>query len=460
MNRMDEYKALLSRLEQTPPALEYTITRARARRRRRQWLWRPMTTLAGLFAAFVLLVNVSPTAAYAMSRVPGLDKLAAAVSFSPSLTAAVDNEYVQPIDQEKTENGITLRLEYLIVDQKQLNVFYTVSGEGYDWLDASPWVEEAEGDEALSGFVLSGGGNTDGLRCITVDFVEREMPSRLRLSMKITGRQSTVAAPMASVEEDMFKAPEEWAAELEEETVARMEFLLEFDPGFTGQGRTLRVDRTVELDGQILTVTELEIFPTHTRLNVEPAAENSAWLKGLSFYVENRRGGRYDPASGGITATGDGHGQMVSYRMDSPWFYEEKELTLVITGAEWLDKDKELVRLDLTDGTADWMPEGTSLQSVEQTGKGWLVTVLAREKRPGGPMYSVFSGPWLDAQGNEHEIRSWSTSYVFDEEHEQIEGYFEESFPLVGCQEDAVWLKPTFSRLWTAPTPVRVTLTE
>ena len=138
MNRMDEYKALLSKLEQTPPALEYTITRARARRRRRQWLWRPMTTLAGLFAAFVLLVNVSPTAAYAMSRVPGLDKLAAAVSFSPSLTAAVDNEYVQPIDQEKTENGITLRLEYLIVDQKQLNVFYTVSGEGYDWLDASP----------------------------------------------------------------------------------------------------------------------------------------------------------------------------------------------------------------------------------------------------------------------------------------------------------------------------------
>ena len=44
MNRMDEYKALLSKLEQTPPALEYTIPRARARRRRRQWLWRPMTT--------------------------------------------------------------------------------------------------------------------------------------------------------------------------------------------------------------------------------------------------------------------------------------------------------------------------------------------------------------------------------------------------------------------------------
>jgi len=264
---------------------------------------------------------------------------------------------------------------------------------------------------------------------------------------------------MASVEDDMFKSSEEWAAELEEDTLASMEFTLEFDPAFTRQGRTVAVNRAVEVDGQILTVTELEIFPTHMRLNLEPAAENSAWLKGLSFYVENHRGERYDPASSGITATGDGNGQMVSYRMDSTWFYEEKELTLVITGAEWLDKDRELVRLDLETGTADWMPQGTEIKSVEKTGKGYLVTVLARLKEPDGPMYSVFSTPWRTEEGEEHEIRTWSTSYVFDEEYEQVEGVFEETFPLVGCEEKVVWLTPLFSRLWTAPEEIRLILT-
>ena len=458
MNRMDEYKAMLAELETTPPALEYTVTRARARRKRRQWLWRPATTLAGLFVAFVLLVNVSPTAAYAMSRVPGLDKLAEAVSFSRSLQDAVDNEYVQTIDQEQTENGITVHLPYLIVDQKQLNIFYTVTGEGYDWLDATPWVREAEGAEELHGFVLSSSGNTDGLRCITVDFVEREMPARLHLTMKISGGSFTAEAPTASVEEDMFKSPEEWDAENRADVIAQMDFALEFDPNFTQQGRTVTVNRAVEVDGQTLTVTELEIFPTHMRLNVEPAADNSAWLKGLSFHVENRWGERYDPAASGITATGDGHGQMVSYRMDSTWFYEEPELTLVITGAEWLDKDKELVRLDLTTGEADWMPQGTEIRSVEKTGKGYMVTVLARLKSPDGPMYSVFSTPWRTEEGEEMEIRTWSTSYVFNEEHEQVEGCFEESFPLVGCEEDVVYLKPNFSRLYTADAPIRVPL--
>lgn len=459
MNRMDEYSALLAELEKTPAALEYSVSRARSRCRRRRWLWRPATTLAGLFAAFVLLVNMSPTAAYAMSRVPGLEALAQAVTFSRSLTTAVEHDYVQPIDQEKTENGITVRLEYLIVDQKQLNIFYTVAGEGYDYLDATPWLREADGGEELYGFTLSTNGNTDGLRHIAADFLETEMPSRLRLSMDITGRRSTTEAPTASVEEDMFKSPAEWEAELEEDILARMDFYLEFDPAFTQQGRTVAVNQSVELDGQTLTVTELEIFPTHMRLNVEPAGDNTAWLKGLSFYVENRWGRRYDPAASGITATGDGNGQMVSYRMDSTWFYEETELTLVVTAAEWLDKDRELVRLDLTTGTADWMPQGTELKSVEKTGKGYIVTVLAEEKRPGGPMYSVFSGPWLDSEGNEHEIRSWSAGYVFDENFDQIEGCFEESFPLVGCKENVVWLRPTFSRLWTAPEEIRLLLT-
>lgn len=89
MNRMEEYRALVRELETAPPALEHTLTRAQARdraRRRRNRLLRPLGALAGVLGAFVVLVNVSAPLARAVSQVPGLRELAAAVTISPSLT--------------------------------------------------------------------------------------------------------------------------------------------------------------------------------------------------------------------------------------------------------------------------------------------------------------------------------------------------------------------------------------
>ena len=91
MNRNEEYSALLRELEDTPPALEKALPRARARLRRRRVL-QPAASLAGLACCFVLLVNFCAPVAYACSRVPLLRELAAAVTFSPSLSRAVDNE--------------------------------------------------------------------------------------------------------------------------------------------------------------------------------------------------------------------------------------------------------------------------------------------------------------------------------------------------------------------------------
>ena len=67
--------------------------------------------------------------AYACSKVPGLRELAEAVTFSRSLTDAVNNQYVQPISLTQTQNGITASVDYLIVDQKQVNVFYRLTAD-------------------------------------------------------------------------------------------------------------------------------------------------------------------------------------------------------------------------------------------------------------------------------------------------------------------------------------------
>ena len=140
MNRNEEYKALLAELEQVPESLDNTAERALARqnasrKKRRAW-GISCGSFAACFAAFVLLVNLSVPFARACGSIPVLRELAKAVAWSPSLSAAVENEYVQPMGQSQTVNGITATVEYVIVDQKQLNIFFTLNAGGYDNLNA------------------------------------------------------------------------------------------------------------------------------------------------------------------------------------------------------------------------------------------------------------------------------------------------------------------------------------
>ena len=150
MNRNEEYWALAAQLRETPPELEGTVDRARARARKkhlRRWLGIPAASLGGVAAAFVLLVNCSLPFAQACGRIPGLRDLAAAVALSPSLKAAVENDFVQVVDREQTENGITFRLDYLILDAMQINFFYTVSGGDYDSYHVYPSITGPDGEE-------------------------------------------------------------------------------------------------------------------------------------------------------------------------------------------------------------------------------------------------------------------------------------------------------------------------
>ena len=131
MDRMEEYAALQAQLEEHPSALAYTVQRARARRARRRRLRRfgvPLGSLAGAMALFVLLVNLSAPFALACSHIPVLKELAAAVSFSPTLSTAVEHDYAQRIDQTQSANGVTMTLNYLMADPAQLIFFVTVTG--------------------------------------------------------------------------------------------------------------------------------------------------------------------------------------------------------------------------------------------------------------------------------------------------------------------------------------------
>ena len=448
MNRKNEYEAMLMELSQPALGLETTLDRAylKKNKKSRKMIVHSLTGVAACFAVFVLLVNFCAPVAYACSLVPGLRELSAAVMFSRSLTEAVENDFVQPMELSQTENGITAEIAYLIVDQKQVNIFYRLHSDQYETLSAVPTVSC---EDKNLGFALlnRGYGEKNGeLLSVTVDFLEQEVPDQIQFGLcvyedGIMDHKEPEDQPMDTM------TSHDPAKELD--YLAEFAFLLKFDPKFTATGKVFPVQQTVMMDGQSITITDIEVYPTHMRVDIAESQDNTAWLIDLDFYIETDWGMRFDAASSGITATGSGDSpSMVSYRADSTYFYQADRLKLVITGAKWLRKDMETTYVNLRTGAHGELPEGALFDSARREGDDWVIRFQAVLEE-NGPMYQLFKQRAYDAEGNAYEINRWSNRYGEPDEDNKIT-YFYDEFPLTDYPYDEVWLCPQYSHNWTA----------
>ena len=464
MERREEYEALLKALQETPPALAGTMERVERKMRSSRRLRAAQSVLGGaaaLILAFVLLINTFPSFATACGQVPLLKELAQAVAFSPSLSAAVENAYVQPIDEEQSAGVVTARVEYVIVDQKQLNIFYTLTSPRYQKLAANVSIAGIRGEQ-MEGYSLSMGdwdAASGELQHCTVDFIDGEMPPGLRLSLEVYDNSSGEEADIPTSEALWADWPTEEANILE-----AFVFDLHFDPAYTAQGEVLTLNQTFKLDSQQLTLTTAEIYPTHIRINFNDAPENTAWLKSLSFYLEDERGRRYEAIANGISASGSPDSpMMVSHRLESSYFAQARQLTLYITEVTWLDKNMERVRLDLANQTAEQLPQGVVFQEAKRLDKGWQLTFIA-QRRQAHASYQLFGSQYYSEDGSVFDINSWSSggSPYTEADGRRIEDemHFMTTIPLYGYTEEIVYLCPSYSRFVKLEQLVAIPLKE
>lgn len=458
MNRMEEYNALLQELEETPARLNFTVARAKARTRRqklRRAVGIPASAVAAVCACFVLLVNVSGPFAAACSAIPLIKDLAQAVSFNPSLSAAVENHWVQPIGQTRSANGAEMTVEYVIVDQKQLNIFFTTGGDAAPMYEVYMNLQGADGTDLL-GYGLSGGMILPNgeLQHMTVDFVDSSLPGELRLECRLFARESVIGESAAP---DSAFGLDQPAEREEPEPVAILNFDLTFDPKFTEQGKkVVELDRWIELDGQRIRFKDVEIYPTHIRINVEDDPDNTAWLVGLELYAQDENGVRYD-RPGGIIATGSVDSPFYrSFRLNSSYFAESERLTLYLTGATWLDKDEEWTWVDLNTGATGFLPDGVVLHDVSWEGDDVFLTFRAHSENPG----NLFMR-WRLPGGEADYFGSWSCTAASDPGEDggpwqYQEGYTDVRIPLRGCAGGRVELELQYSRKLEYSTPVEI----
>lgn len=121
-----------------PEELDFIIkkTLKEGREKRRfKTIYKYSIGIASTFLVFVLLVNMFPTVAYAMSKVPGLDKLVELVTFDKGFDNAIEEGLVKEINFQEEQNGVKLKVNTIAGDWKRLWVGYEILGEidfGFD----------------------------------------------------------------------------------------------------------------------------------------------------------------------------------------------------------------------------------------------------------------------------------------------------------------------------------------
>lgn len=449
MNRNEEFNVLMAELENTPSELEYTVSRAEAKQKKsrcRRAVFAPLGSVAAILVAFALTVNLSPNFAQAVSEIPILSKLAEFVSLSPSLSAAVDNDYVQQIGQEQTENGITARVEYIIADQMQLNIFYSLDSELYSDIDAHTEIKSTN-DTQLHGFTISSshypGMENGTLRKATVDFSSGKMPESFVLALNVfLNEQSHENAPSQPPEEESKQE------RTEPEYISQFRFPIVIDLSHIAEGEIIELNQELALDGQKITLESAEIYPTHMRLNFEASTENSAWLSDLSFYISNEKNEIFEGVSSGVSAFGSVDGPMwKTYIFESPYFSSSKSLSLHITAASWLDKETETIRIDLVNQTADYLPEGVVFEDCRREGDGWLLSFLAPELENRVNNW-VWGWDYYDAEGNKSALGGMGGGPAYDKPGST------QMMELENYRYDEVWLTPNYTSHFEYDEPV------
>ena len=246
-NRQLEYQALCRSLEALPPALDGVADRVRrrVRQQKKRRLGVSFGSVAAAAAGFVLAVNLLPTFALACGRVPVLRELAAAVAFSPSLSAAVANDYVQAVGQSQTVDGMTLTLDSVIADERQVVAFYRADTDLYTQISCEMTDQNGA---PLQNISCISGSDSDDVRQFELHAIAgQEIPAAfcLQLSLKLSddhGETVAVYGPYV--------------------------FQLTLDRSKSAPERVLTPGQTVELDGQRLTVETVRLNLTRTAVTV------------------------------------------------------------------------------------------------------------------------------------------------------------------------------------------------
>ncbi len=419
MNRNEEFYSYKAELEAIPTSLDSAALKAIKRvkkHRKHSLLWQaPSFSILSTAALFVLLVNLFPAVALAMSNIPFLEDLVAAVAFDPGLKTAVENDYVQIIGEHQTQDNVTVSVEYMILDAGHISIFFQVDAP----VKAGQWhydFRDEQGNGLAAAISFDTMYESGKLEKIDIDYLDgREIPKEITFHAFIS-----VDPDFQEVQTATYDPSTGEYTDSAQSNAAGKDYAFVFDlypdEGFRKNIVSLPIHQWLALKDQRIYLDCLNVYPTQARLLIEADPENSALLKGLNITFMDEKGTTYDSKSNGITGTFDTSGlNMNSLFYESSYFSDAEHLKLIINGISILDKDKlyGLVQYDTKSITN--MPAGVSVRSMDLDNTTLKLTLDAVYEDDHFKA-STFDSQYYDINGKEYFFTSFGSS-ANEEQH-------------------------------------------
>jgi len=294
---------------------ERTLKR-RMIRKRSTW---SIAIAAILLISFVTSISVSPVFASKVASIPGLDKIVSLIKQDRGLTAAVENDFYQPINLSQQKNGITVTLDGVIADNKGMVIFYSVHTKEVDVKSL-----ELKYLQLRSGYQLHVNGG--------VPLKSKQDTNLFSSSMHIERFKGKKDLNFAiglinGTKIEHFKIPF---------TYKKMDV----------ESKNIIVNKNVTIEGQRIKIKELIVDPIRVVVKLETDPNNRKKLLLNAFdelTLEDELGRTWSALPGTYYWNGDEW--EVAIR-ESFYFYEPEKLFLTFGKVAAMDKDEAYILID------------------------------------------------------------------------------------------------------------------
>lgn len=314
-------------LRKLDQSIEFGFDRARKeksnrRRRIQKQSFLSIAAAAVLFLALVTSIRVSPAFAHAIASIPGMEKLVELVSDNKGLTAAIHNDFFQPVGVTETKDGVSVTLDGIIGDSSAMVLFYTINSNKVSNSDYIEGVRiKAQNGEKLPwgsiGIDHQGDNQLNGSYTSTVHWQEEHTIQDMIFGLNIHkgGRVESIEIPFTY--EDLGVA-----------------------------SKVFELNKTVEVENQKITVEKITINPVHTEINVTFDPDNSMKIfKFEDLRIVNENSETWTSIQNGVTASHISDNEIRFY-LQSNYFDQPNHLTLQFSKIMVLDKDQAELVID------------------------------------------------------------------------------------------------------------------
>ncbi|TQR20344.1 DUF4179 domain-containing protein [Psychrobacillus vulpis] len=294
-------------------------------RKRSTW---SIAIAAILLISFVTSISVSPVFASKVASIPGLEKIVSLIKQDRGLTAAVENDFYQPINLSQEKNGITVTLDGIIADKKGMVIFYSVHSKEVDLSTLE--IKYLELSSGMTPRYRFGLGNNYGLN--------------------LTPREGTnFYSGVKTIEKVAFSKDPSWGM-----GIKNGDKIEHFNIPFTYklmdvENKNIVVDKEVTIEGQRFKIKQLIVNPIRTTIKLEEDPNNSKKLLSRAFdelKLVDEMGRTWSTTPGNSYKVLPKGNLWEVPLMESFYFHDPKELTLTFGKVAAMEKSEAYVLID------------------------------------------------------------------------------------------------------------------